>query len=450
MQTLLTKETLPNIEASSSWQLVHEAYPGAVEAARMKSSRLIGSLAMAETIQLEPVPQSTESATLQSSLMRAKYGDEQALRSVKMNVQTNMAELLYKAGHQTSVELDINCGRLMQNGQLLTDIQANAIRYGSLNEIMYKRTQQEIENAHTFEELIGGGVLDSHDAVVFSLSPEDQKTKQDYGFFEETETCSIQMLKKSGDSVELETALVAGKANKYADRHDRVAVEALAKQHGVRVELASSEDSLRHILLIPKHEAPNGINDIVRGYDQAAGEGVFYGQDVNDKQDYLVHADQCAQKNDGFADAVDTISRQLLIEAQSFQSPVDAVKRLHKLTEASLVSRAISDATIDERVFGREAARHIESARIATLSGNQQEAVDFRQKAVETAVSSSCPMSFTNVEPGESKEDASLALYGKDKYGKLAFRCPKLGCLNVRQPGKLLEKCGHCSADVRC
>ncbi len=450
MQALLTKESAPKIETSTNWQLAHEAYPGAVEAARQKAGRLIGSLAMEETVQVESVLPSPESATLQSSLMRAKQGDTQALRSVEMNVQTNMAELLFKAGHQTSVQLDIEAGRLKQNGQLLTDIQANAIRYSSLNEMMYQRTRQEIENAHTFEELIAGDVLDTHDAVVFSLSPEDQKTKRDYGFFEETETCSIQMLKKSDNTVELETALVAGKSSALAERHDKTAVETIAREHGVQVEIGNSEDSLRHILLIPKHESVHGINDVIRSYDKAVGEDVFYGQAVEKQPDYLAHAEQCIQKNDSFSDAVAMISRQLLAEADNFRSPIDAVKRLHKLTEASLVSRAISDDTIDERVFGRESARYIESARVASSAGNQQEAMELRQKAVEVAVSSSCPMSFSSAETENPKEDASLALYGEDKYGKLAFRCPKMGCLNVRQPGKLLEKCGHCSADVRC
>lgn len=39
---------------------------------------------------------------------------------------------------------------------------------------------------------------------------------------------------------------------------------------------------------------------------------------------------------------------------------------------------------------------------------------------------------------------------GEDKYGSLQFKCPKKGCLNTRKPGKLIEKCQKCDADVRC
>lgn len=39
---------------------------------------------------------------------------------------------------------------------------------------------------------------------------------------------------------------------------------------------------------------------------------------------------------------------------------------------------------------------------------------------------------------------------GRDQYGSLQFKCPKKGCVNTRKPGKLIEKCQKCGANVRC
>ena len=455
MQTL---ETQPEIlTTKNTWQLAHELEPGAVEAARQKTRRFIGQIATAQSVEVEPVEFSSNAhPTLLSALKAATEGDSQARESLRINAQTNVAEMLHKAGHQTAVELEISNGHLEQGGKLLADIQANALRYSRLNRIMMERTVQELENVHTFEELLAGGVLDTHDAVVFSLSPEDEQTKQDYGFFEETDTCSIQLLsKQNADSVKLETALVAGKAHPGAVRHDAAAVETLVSRSGGSLQLESSEDSLRQIILVPKGDTINGVSDMVKAYDDAIG-GVFYGQNVDgqDTPDYLAHAEACQAKNTSFDTIVDEVVEQLTRETSSITTPTEATKRLHKLTEQALVQRAVADNDIDERVFGQQAAAKITAARKEASSGNTTKSAQLEQQAVELAVASSCPMfgggSEEKTGKNLSENDPLLVLYGEDKYGSLAFRCPQKNCLNVRSANMLIEQCQHCGASVRC
>lgn len=455
--------TLEREQASSfytterQWRTAEELEPGALEAARQKTRRFLGVLSLASTVKVEPVYDAPPSATLLGSLHVAAKGDISALEAVMVNARTNVAEMLYKAGHQTRVELELMGGRLAQGGVLLADIQANALKYGQLNGIMLGRTKQEIENVHTFEELLAGDVMDTHDAVVFSVSPEDEYTKRNHGFYAETETCSIQLLKKQegSDTIILETALVAGKAHSHARRHDIQAVNALLKRGGSSARVATSEDSLRHIVLVPKGGTTQGIERVVEAYDNAVG-GVFYGQAMQDDRsprDYVSHAVECAKKNDAFDDIVHSITNQLIKESHHLTSPRAATMRLHELTKDALVHRAVLDDTIDGRVFGARAASLIASSRQATAEGRSVLAKELQEKAIEVSVATSCPMFFgagAQESSGlEKNGDPLLSLFGSDRRGPLAFRCPKKNCLNVRTPnGSLISTCQRCGAQI--
>ena len=433
------------------WLLVHESLPGAVEAARQKCGQMLGSLATQQVLRIEASEPKAES-TLLDTLKRAKHGDASAEKAVAVNVQTNLAEMLYKAGHQTRVALELHDGRLTQNGMQLADIQANTLRYSTLNDVMQARSEQELENLYTFEELIGGGVLDTHHAVVFSLAPDDAQTKRQFGFYEATETCSVQMLTQDNDGgLALETALVAGRRQQHAPRHDKQAIARLAERHGLDIALDDSEASLRQILLLPKTEFAGGIEQVVAAYDAEVGPDSFYGQACAKRPDYDDYARQCAEKNNRFTQAAESITRQLLQQADRLQAPMDALKLMHSLSEQSLVSRAIADEDIDTSVFGSAAARQIISARRHVRAGDKEAAFAARNQAVELANMSSCPMfGGAKDQEGNKLNDPMLAQHGEDQYGSLAFRCPLLGCLNVRKPGQLIEACQHCRADVRC
>jgi len=434
------------------WLLAEQARPIESDIARSRAQKLLGSLAVNNVVDVKQAQEETSSnTTLLFATQAARMGDQESRHAVEQNVQTNVAEILYKAGHQTSVFLTYADGQLAQSGRSLADIQANTLRYTTLNPLMRRRSEQELENVFSFEELLGSGALEDYDAVVFSLAPNDEKTKRDYGFFSDTDTCSIQMLRhRDGSDVELQTALVAGKPSAYATRHDSQAVEYIAQQNGASYSLDSEEDGLRQILLIPKTAAPNGVVDIVAQYDWAIG-GTFYGEQQTHSQpiDYVAYAEQCEQRNRDFDVVVQQVTDQLLTEAHSFTSPVQAIKRLHKLTEQALVTGAISDESIDVRVFGAESAGYIDAARLMSQQGDAEKALDLQMKAIKTAASSSCPMFNGGETDGTTDNPLSLNGIFEDKYGSLEFRC-KHGHNNKRPRNKLIEKCQHCGISVRC
>jgi hypothetical protein len=453
LQTAANPETqmLEQQPRINQWLLAEEAHPLESDIARNRAQKLLGILAVHNVVEPQQKQESaSNNTTLLFAAQAARMGDQESRRSVEQNVQTNVAEILYKAGHQTSVALTFEDGQLSQSGRSLAEIQANTLRYSSLNPLMRQRSEKELENVFSFEELLGSGALKDYDAVVFSLAPSDEKTKRDYGFFSDTDTCSIQLLRHSGGSdIELQTALVAGKTSAQAARHDSRAVEHIARQNGASYTLDSEEDSLRQILLIPKESVPSGVVDIVKQYDAAAG-GTFYGEQKINSQlvDYSAYAAQCEQRNRSFDAVVRQVTDQLLDEASGFSSPIQAIKRLHKLTEQALVAGAISDESIDTRVFGAESAGYIDAARLMSQQGNAEKAIHLQTKAIETAVSSSCPM-FQGDGQGAADSLLGTSSILEDKYGSLEFTC-KRGHTNTRPRNTLLEKCQRCGISVRC
>lgn len=448
MQEVLPRQAECSPEQAAGWRLAHEAHPVSVENARLRAERLIGSIATSETVAVDTEPNPT---TLLANVQLAALGDALSRQSLGVNIGTAAAEILYKAGHKTSVLIDIQDGKLTQSGQDVSDIQANALRYSTLNPIMKKRTAQELENVFTFENLIASGAMDSHDAVVFSFCPKDSKTMKDYGFFADTATCSAQMMRlQDGQTVELETALLAGKRNPNAPRHDVRAVETIARENGAEVLLDDVDEGTSYIMLVPKESAPNGIVDIVAQYDVAVG-GVFYGQEIEsgEAQDYQVHASECERQNKSFSGTVEKVTKQLLAEAHTLKTPLDAIKRLHKLTEQHLVANAVNDGAIDAHVFGPESAGYITSARSLMESGDQKGALTMQQKAIETAVSSTCPL-FGGADSSDSEKNIlDMPKVGEDRYGSLEFKCQK-GHLNTRPHNILIEKCKTCGISVKC
>ncbi len=448
-----TLETLPQTQhenlGNMAWRDARESYPLAAEIARSRRVQAVGSLAVRASTERLPAVEASADSTLLQALKEARSGDAPARQTIETNVQTAAAEILYKAGHQSQVALDFDGRQLTQSGRSLADIQANTLRYSTLNRIMRERSENELENALLFEELLAEGVLDDHDAVVFSLAPQDTRTKRDFGFFEETDTCSIQLLRRTaGREVILETALVAGKVSKHAPRHDLSAVERLAREHGSDIALDDSEASLRHVLLIPKDDIPRGVSDVVKRYDEAAG-GTFYGQaSGDDAVDYEAYAQQCEDKNSSLSDTVAQVSQALLDESHTFDTPTAAIKRLHKLTEQALVRSAVADEGIDARVFGQTSAEYIASARALREAGDMGASIDMQNRAIVSAVSSSCPL-FDKPSTETADTVENLFSLGEDKYGSLQFTC-KRGHRNKRPRNQLIETCQLCGVSVRC
>lgn len=434
--------------SEKEWRIAHEAYPEIVAEAQRK----LGQVALGRHVEVEPIRDiETIETTLLANLEKAKHGDEQAHQSVLTNIETDMAERLYKSGHVTEVNLQIENGVLAQSGNALADIQMNALRYTRLNDVMLKRTTQEIENVHTFEGLISAGVLDTHNAVVFSLCPTDEATIKDYYFYKDTASCSVQFLRQnSGGNAVLQTALVAGKATPEAPRHDKAAIEQLIAQASGEdaVRLSDYDDSLRYIMLLPKSDTPNGIIDVVRQYDEAVGSNVFYGLSATPSSvDYEAHQAACDQKARYIKRLASAVTQQLVAEAATIHRPIDALKRLNDLSESALVRAAAEafDLDIDESVFGESAARSIRESRELRQAGDSGGATRAMEEAVRTADSSSCPMNFSgNGKEGDGQQASALDSISQRKF----MRCPFCRAGQYGDPCARVLACHNCSARV--
>ncbi len=432
----------------NEWRIAHEVYPEIVAEAQRK----LGQVALGRYVEVEPISEiKTNETTLLANIEKARHGDEQAHRSVLINVETDMAERLYKSGHVTEVHLQIENGSLAQSGSKLADIQMNALRYTQLNGVMLRRTAQELENVHTFEGLINASVLDTHNAVVFSLCPDDEGTINDYNFYKDTASCSVQFLQQNSDSdVLLQTALVAGKATPEAPRHDKAAIDQLIMQASGEdaVRLSNHDDSLRYIMLLPKSDTPNGIIDVVRHYDEAVGSNVFYGLSAAPGlADYEIHQEACDQKARYIKQLAFGVAQQLIAESPGIDRPLDALKRLNDLSEASLVRAAaeVFDLDIDESVFGESAARSIRESRELRLAGDEGGAARATEEAIRTADSGSCPMNFSGGnKEGDGQQASVLDSISQHKF----MRCPFCRAGQYGDPCARVLACHNCSARV--
>lgn len=388
METVLEREGV----RLDQWHLASSAFPEVQESSRLQSLQFLGGVAIKGEQDALPLPETVNPNTLLADVQLATLGDEKAKSNIRTNAATDVAERLFKAGHQTKVAMQISGGVLQQNNRRMLDVNRNTLEQTRLISEMVVRTRQETENLHMFQNLHQAGVLEDFHAVVFSTASTtmSKAEKEEYNFFTDTETCSIQMLSAEGEAAMLETALVAGKATPASERHDLQAIQKLARDWGIELSLTDGNEALKHIFLIPKSFA-QGVEDIVALYDQAIG-GTFYGQ-AKPKQDYKAYADYCKQQNESFNEIVEAITAQLLLEAPALKTPLDAILRLDALSERHCVRRAVQDDAINETVFGQKAALDIQEARFFLQIGDFGRAQMALQKAQKNAVSGSCPLS---------------------------------------------------------
>lgn len=434
-------------EASLTFQLASEAYPHAELEARCKLTSFLGATAIrGETARIPDADIDNES-TMLYSVQAAGLGDTISRQVIETNVRTDLGERLYKVAHQSRVAMKFEDGVLRQNSRSLTDIHRNTLRHMHLSPEMLRRTKIELKNAILFEELQKAGALEDNIVAVFSPTPTAMslKEKRDYNFFLDTESCSIQMLKTEGQATYIETAMVAGKATPQSERHDIITITKLMQSYGLEVPEQDGTSLLQYVLLIPKSAVANGITDIVRLYDDAAG-GTFYGQAMP-RLNYNQYAQECEARNRSFDDTVERITDQLILEASNFTSPIDVIERLDYLSERYGVTHAIQDKTIDEAVFGRQAALHIQEARFFIEQGELGRADNSMRKAQATADSGSCPIFKSSKNEVSDNSDGNGAK-GEESSGKKLMSCPYCSAKVFDDPCAKVLSCWDCSALV--
>lgn len=423
--------------------------------------RSLGSVALAQEFDSDPETQ-TPNDTLLTAIKRGAEGDREAVQMVATNVGSDFSERVLKAGEITKYYLHKNAkGELMQFGQSYGSIYANTLRLTPTLSKMRPRTEAETRNADRIKYWHEQNVLEDNYVVVFSPCPDNMTDTElsDAGFFAETKTMAIQATTAEVESVSIESAFVAGVIGAGAERHDITKIIKLAAKLGIDYRDKSADQIIDSPLLIPKSLMPNGVIDLVALLDD--GE-TFFGED-KPQQDYLEFRQFCDERRKSFANDVRIVTEKLLDEVDKITTPLQAIQRLGKLSGAQMVKRAIKDKTIDERVFGSEAAGCIEYARFQASMGNQLAVTLAEAKAIQTETSNSCPSGVLRqseidqnildlLEQGD-KNESEESDNESDDFGPLKFKCSK-GHTNKRPRARssrdFLTRCKTCHVSVKC
>jgi len=439
----------PELTTQPTWLVAAEALPEIQETAQNQHLHFLGGIALKGEVEQPQSYEKPNKTTLASDILQAAEGDMQKRKSIEINVATDIGERLYKAAHQSKIEMQIMDGVLQQENRRMVDIHQNTLEHTTLNPEMLRRAKHESRNIFVFQELHRTDMLSKYDAIVFSPASTEMNIadKQAYGMFTDTESCSIQRLSAEGDQVTFETAMVAGKRNATSERHDLDAINKLLSERGVQVLSDNGTDTIQHVILIPKGEI-DGVEDVVAWYDQAVG-GTFYGQD-KPQQDYKQYAKHCEERSAGFANMVQAITGQLIREADTSMTPLEAIMRLDELSDWHCLERAIADGTLDEAVFGKAAAFDIQEARFFISIGDLERAEKALDTAHEKSDSSSCPLYKGGGGSSDSSSDQANTS-NNDNEGlshKKYMRCPHCSTEIYEDPCAKRLACMTCNAVV--
>ncbi len=360
--------------------------------ARAKAAQLIGRIAAGASFEIthavEPSNQSLMDAT-----RKAREGDPVARSLVEINVRTDVVERTIKAGHIIRVEQQVSKdGEVMQHGQSAESIQENSLRFGSRHPLMIPRTHAEARNKYRLQELCRLGLLQDYWFVVFSRAADgmtDDELRQE-NFFVPTMSAAIQATSEEAGSIIItESAFVAGKRNPDAPRHDPETLAQLGDSLRVDYRGRTDAEAIDTPVLIHKSLMPNGVVDVVRWWDVAAG-GTFFGQD-KPEQDHVEYLRECQEREAELEPTVQAIVDQLVTESGTFVIETDATDRLAELSAEFMLRRAVTDEKVDGLAFGEEAAFYLEGARHAQEQGDIHRVEQLVQRAVAVETSNSCP-----------------------------------------------------------
>lgn len=424
--------------------------------------RSVGTTAIG-SVEITPVVETTtgdhQVLSMQESIHNAAWGNEKARRLVHTNAKTTFIEQGYKAGVIVDIKLEADeTGRISQHGQPMDSVFKNSLLHASATPEIRGRSEAETRNGFRLEQLRRQGMLNEYYFVVISRCanlPDEELTKN--GFFAATKSCVIQATTESEDGLGTKSAFVAGVKTEKGPRHDEETVIGMGSELGVNYAGKSATQIIDEPLLIHKSKMPNGVADLVKLYDKHAG-GTFFGQD-KPVQDYQEFEKFCKQREKDLEPTINLIVDQLIDEASSIHTPIAAVKRLHKIAESHLVTHAIKvDKTIDANVFGKEAAVHIEEARIHAQNGNFVLAESAEAFAKDKAKTTSCPSALKKNKfgemAGENGEDPETTISESDelteptestesKIGKIrCIKCRKY--VNKAEVVKEKEDCWEC------
>lgn len=432
--------------------------------ASVRAERLARSIGAAV---LERKISSNGEMSLQEAIQRAhETNDPEAVKLIEDNVRTDYIERMLKSGHVSTTRQRLNeNGQIEQNGHTAEQIQRNTLKYADANDLLRPRTQSETANMYYLEALAREGLLEDNYAVVVSLCPDyDDDTLDKLNFFSFSKSLSIQATTKSGGEIITESAFIAGVPRPGAARQDHKTAVAFGKQYGEDWEGLSDSEIIKSVVLIPKEMMSRGVIDLVEQWDDLAGNA-FFGLDAP-RQNYTTHLEQCRARERAFEPTVQKIVAELISRAPRLRTPLEATRELDAISKKFALEYALTDKTIDERVFGSRAAADLAAARHHQMQGNMRMVQQSMTRAHKYNASGSCPSGASSYLMGEVSpfnEDGTLktpeqlaeeelegaSREGGDEYGSLKFVCQK-GHPNSRPRGKLISHCKSCGIDLSC
>lgn len=377
---------------------------------RHRAARFIGACAAGNELQVNRVEAAERMpiGSLHEAIDLASSGNEQARAMIQANAQTDVVERTVKAGHimrvHTRIEED---GTLSQNEQNLRSIQSNSLILSREHQVMRARTEAEARNTFRLESLVRQGLLNDHYMVVISRAPKlpDHELKE-LGFFADTKSLVIQVMSQDGNEVMIESAFVAGVDEETGQRRDEAMVHAIGDSLGIDLRGLEPDELIDAPLLVRREAMPNGAADLVEAADEVYG--TFFGQQ-QPRQNYTTFYQKCRKREDNFLPRAMRITEQLIQEAGTITSKEQAILRLHELSEREMVHQAVYDSAIDPRVFGKEAAAHIYTARHLLSIGQVEAAQKQTARAIETADSTSCPLLMKKLQSLQDMLDITQA-----------------------------------------
>lgn len=402
---------------------------------RARTARFIGACIGRKAVEFkapELVVSSIES--LHDAIQKAAEGNPEARRLVESNVRTDIMERTRKAGHVNREPLMVDeAGRIQQFGQSLESVQANSLRYAANTVQMWKRTEAEATNTFRTHYALQQGLLENHSIVVISRAADDmtESEMQNAGFFVDTMSCSIQVTGYQNGELCVDSAMVAGVAQKGQSRHDAETVVKLGQKLGVNLRGKSAAEIIDLPLLVPNDMLKDGVIDLVKLYDECAG-GTFFGQNVP-AEDYGTFRQKCQEREAFLSGKVNAITEELLAQAPHIQDRVHATRMLNKIAGKHMVQQAVFDPTIDPAVFGDISAHYVEQAREQWERGDYESALTSVKQAEKHDKSSSCPSGASG--GGEEKSQES----GNDDCSFVSKECPICHKKNVYTTVKRLS-----------
>lgn len=410
---------------------------------RLRSARFIGAAIMGTGEMAEFATVQSPIESLHEAIQRASSGDEVAQALVETNVRTDVIERTIKTGHvMTPVPLVITeDGKIVQHGQSMECVQANSLRYAANHPIMRARIEAETRNAFRMEELNRNDFFEDYCFVVLSRA----ENLPEAGFFTDTMSCSLQVTSKQGNGLATESAFVSGITSKGGVQHDEATVVKLGKVLGKDLAGMTPAEIIDTPFLIRKDLIPNGAIDIVQLFDTCAG-GLFFGEEI-EAQDYTQYLLKCKQRELTFAPKIAVIKDELIGQAKNINSPIEAIEKLHKLSEKHMVEKAVLDRSIDPRVFG-PAAFHIEQARLANDQGDWSGFDRHVQKAKDKAQTTSCPSKINGLDALDVDDESDKDSSDEDcEY--ISKECPVCHKKNVKTTVTKAQIIGACGCKVK-